>query len=450
MKFLAPSLLTLLATVPTAFSKQLREGGGRGLSESDSSEGFGTGPPDGIGTYCVGYTQTLVPIVYERSGQALGPLVLPPPFANIDQTVPLLPTEIWYPTVCGSGGTDAAIAIPIPGIDIQLPLPPNVSSNAPPATGPHPLVVFSHSYTGLSFEYIDMMIRLASHGHVVAAPVHRGSSFLDVIGVSLEVPGAVVDEVPNAALDRPKDISAVINHVLGDIFSSIVDQEKIAVVGRSLGGLASMSVAGGIGNVLQEPPYQGDSRVKAIVPISTASELIGGQLFFSPGELASIDIPVLLLSAEDDATTPIAQNVDPLWAEIQCQNEDNLRIDVLNAGHNSMADLCLFENFLSGILSNLSNPQEIQLLWFLLGALASYTADGCASTLIDNEDAKDIAGTYTIAFLKKALNQDGADEYEEYLEKEFAEETSILSNNLDFTNSAFEVECGESESESSD
>lgn len=160
--------------------------------------------------------------------------------------------------------------------------------DAPPARdgGPFPLLEFSHGFTANGPSYTPLLRRLASAGYVVAAPTFPLSS--------RGAPGG-----PSGAdyTNQPADVSFVISEMLrlnGDgasLLHGMVDPDKVAVAGHSLGAMTTLSVA-----------YNScctDTRIKAAVPISGfEAPFPGGKFVFRP------DTPLLLIHGDADATVP--------------------------------------------------------------------------------------------------------------------------------------------------
>jgi fermentation-respiration switch protein FrsA (DUF1100 family) len=160
--------------------------------------------------------------------------------------------------------------------------------DAPPArdAGPFPLIEFSHGFTANGPSYTALLRQLAAAGYVVAAPTFPLSS--------RGAPGG-----PSGAdyKNQPADVSFVISEMLrlnGDgasLLRGMVDPDKVAVSGHSLGAMTTLGVA-----------YNSccaDARIKAAVPISgIEAPFPGGTFDF--GSKA----PLLLIHGDADATVP--------------------------------------------------------------------------------------------------------------------------------------------------
>ena len=160
--------------------------------------------------------------------------------------------------------------------------------DAPPARegGPFPLIEFSHGFTANGPSYTSLLRRLAAAGYVVAAPTFPLSS--------RGAPGG-----PSGAdyRNQPADVSFVISEMLRlnrdntSLLRGMVDPDKIAVSGHSLGAMTTLGVA-----------YNScctDARIKAAVPISGVEAPFPGGTFVFPSKA-----PLLLIHGDADATVP--------------------------------------------------------------------------------------------------------------------------------------------------
>ncbi len=106
--------------------------------------------------------------------------------------------------------------------------------NAPPAAGKHPLLVLSHGYRGNWSNQIWLASALAHRGYIVAAINHPGTT--------------THDRSPQAAAQlwqRPVDVRRAIDRVTTQPEKfGLVANDRIAVVGHSLGGWTALEIAG--------------------------------------------------------------------------------------------------------------------------------------------------------------------------------------------------------------
>jgi dienelactone hydrolase len=274
----------------------------------DSKERFRR--PDQAGAYSIGH------ITVEVTD----------PSRNPDGTTPAtspgrpLHLDIWYPTRVA---TTEHIAYtwnnPIynenPGGSVYPGLPDLASltaegspsfnpvlEGAPLAKGEFPLLVGSHGNLVASAKNMpDTLETLASHGYVVMSVEHTGNDDAwyqaDWLGRRLGLPIGPNPSIGAAGniLQRTKDVSFVIDAALdgtvdrnaGIRFSKRIDDDKIGVLGFSLGGQTSLATVTGIGSA----GYPADRRVKAA--------LMGGGtnygLLLDSADYANAEVPLMFL-----------------------------------------------------------------------------------------------------------------------------------------------------------
>lgn len=248
-----------------------------------------------------------------------------------------------------------------------------------------PLIVFSHGSCGVSFQSTPLMERLASHGMVVVSPNHTGNTVNECFGGN-------GDPFLVSARNRPLDVSFLIDHFLArsadpnDEFYGHLDPFAIGVAGHSFGGFTSIAMAAGVeGTAVPVPP---DRRVRAIAPIAPASE------FFSDEQLASIDIPMLLLGATLDDTTPIVPNTTRPWE--LASSRALYRADLDGAGHLHFANACAIGQALLDFGVPLRQAENL---------VPGYS-DTCGPDDFSIDEAARIQSYYVTAFFKRHLLRD--------------------------------------------
>jgi fermentation-respiration switch protein FrsA (DUF1100 family) len=161
--------------------------------------------------------------------------------------------------------------------------------DAPPLrdAGPFPLIEFSHGFTANGPTYSMLLRQFAAAGYIVAAPTFPLTS--------RGAPGGPVDVDYR---NQPADVSFVISEMLRlgrDVshpLRGLVDPDKVAVAGHSLGAMTTLGVA-----------YNSccrDARIKAAVPIAGRAARFDGMYVSRP------EVPLLLIHGEADATVPYA------------------------------------------------------------------------------------------------------------------------------------------------
>lgn len=185
--------------------------------------------------------------------------------------------------------------------------------DAPQAEGRFPMVLFSHGLNGRWSNLGWLAAELASKGMIAVAPNHPGTAWVNK--ESAETP---------KLWERPRDLSRIIDHLLADnAWRPLIDENRIAAIGHSLGGYTVMAMAGarfdkalhdrycathpersdcvwvkkvGIG---EEPATKDRLEASLADPrLSAAISLdLGLTQAFDPLSLAAIETPVLVIGA---------------------------------------------------------------------------------------------------------------------------------------------------------
>ena len=197
----------------------------------------------------------------------------------------VLPYEVWYPESDGKRG------------------------------GRRPLVVASHSSGGHKRQLAYLCAHLASHGYVVAAPDHVGSTAADSAerarhAARNNVLSAAARDALIARMiaDRVPDLRLVISTMLGGGAGEIsrsIDADRVGLVGWSFGGWS----------VLATP--EADERIGAVAALAPAgaSNPLPGILPVTLTFAWKRKVPTLLLAAEGDRFIPLA-GVQELYARL--------------------------------------------------------------------------------------------------------------------------------------
>ena len=374
------------ATAPTSGPPSEGTGAPTEPDEESTAPPSDVDPPDALGPFQVGHTS------FVAQDAARG-----------DRSIPI---EVWYPVDPGTAGDAPVTNLPLaPGIGLES----DVSVENPPVSERpgQPLVVFSHGYEGINTQSVDLVETLASHGFVVASPEHTGNSQAS--------PG---DSFDQAAANRVPDVSFVIDTMVersrapDDAFADRLDEENIAVVGHSFGGMTAIGTAAGWAGA--EP----DPRVIAIVPISAvidgdlqSDERSGPNAGFTADQLATVEIPVLLMGGTEDDSVPV-QNNDIAFEQLTgAPVVDKVALE--GATHTHFANVCTFGELLIG----LGIGEEA---WPDIGAgdlIEPYRAT-CVPDVFPIDEAERLQNLYTVAFLQR--HQVGDEDYAWFLTEEFA------------------------------
>jgi predicted dienelactone hydrolase len=161
------------------------------------------------------------------------------------------------------------------------------------AGAPYPLLVYSHGYMSQYKEGDYILSFLASHGYVAVSvnfPLSNGSA----------PGGPVISDIVN----QPGDVSFVINQMLarnrqaGNSLDGMIDGNRIAALGLSLGGLTTELVA--------FHPKMKDPRIVAAISMAGPSE------FLTPEFFEGNSIPLMYIGGTADAIVPYPQNAKPI------------------------------------------------------------------------------------------------------------------------------------------
>jgi predicted dienelactone hydrolase len=195
----------------------------------------------------------------------------------------------------------------------------DMAANALPRSGCHPVVLISHGSGGTHLGYLELARRLVRAGYVVCMPEHPGNNRSN---------NALADSPENLA-NRPRHLTLALDLILADeSLASELNARLVAVVGHSMGGYTALAIAGGQPSTQdgRTVSVQRDDRIKSLVLLAPATPW-----FMREGALASVKVPVLMLTGERDPHTP------PFHAEVVKKglpSDTHLEHKVVpNAGH---------------------------------------------------------------------------------------------------------------------
>lgn len=219
-------------------------------------------------------------------------------FTVLDFTYPdgrnekTLSVAVWYPTRATpnrynyGGPTNGTVAL-----------------NAAPyrKERPYPLLVFSHGYGGSGLSAVFLTEHLAAKGWIVAAPDHQDrysavrirtghQEGFDRAGFLRYGRHISNSEAAHRGeyLYRLDEMKLVLDRMFAsEQFGRLIDKERIAVGGHSLGGFTALGLCGTI-------EERRDDRIKAVLLFSTGA---GGYLF-TEKELARVKIPSMVFLGE--------------------------------------------------------------------------------------------------------------------------------------------------------
>jgi predicted dienelactone hydrolase len=215
--------------------------------------------------------------------------------------------RLWYPASPDQACARADYASPRVWSDFSrllgVPLPhvtTNSCSNASLANGVHPVVLFTHGYTGTFTDYTFLFEDLASRGYVVASVDHTfeatavefpdGRFVESVFGSHLATAMRADAQSMNFAVSvRLQDLQSVMNALeslnasADGLLAGKLDMSRVALAGHSLGGLTAIL------SIEQDPRFRAGVILDGVVPDSA---------------LSGTETPMLLLAAGRDTWSP--------------------------------------------------------------------------------------------------------------------------------------------------
>lgn len=286
-----------------------------------------------------------------------------------------LVTEIWYPAEAEGPGYDYQLSELVPA-DVRSEigdlgtLPTSAVRDASAAKRSFPLVVFSHGNAGVRMQSTYLTVNLASHGYVVASADHAGNTLGDA--TLLEEPsGALLfdlEAVLESYLERPRDVSAVIDRLEGIDLAEGIDFEQIGVVGHSFGAVTALRA------VAMDPRID--------VAISQAPAGYELSWFEMETDLEDVTAPVMLQAGGIDQLNPDDPVVDSVWSHV---TPPGRYVRFPRAGHFTFSDFCKVD------------PEAIEQA--TQAGLGDILADGCGPNNLDPDTAYALINRFTIGYL---------------------------------------------------
>lgn len=158
-----------------------------------------------------------------------------------------LTLEIWYPATIPAGKEERVVyesampGTPSPDTPAKFAIHGRALRDAPPVSGadaPFPLVIVSHGYPGSRTFMTWLTENLASKGYVVAAIDHTDSVFGAQRGFGSTLLNRAGDQVFTI------DALSAQSRETGNFLRGLIDPDRVAVVGYSMGGYGALATAG--------------------------------------------------------------------------------------------------------------------------------------------------------------------------------------------------------------
>ena len=230
--------------------------------------------------------------------------------------------EVWYPAVEGTVGSDTydvrdytpeAIKKILTG-DAPATFTIDAGRDAEVAEGKHPVVLFSHGYSGIRVQSSFITSHLASWGMVVISPDHWSRDLNHVFGNN---PVGDRDSAVDDLFDSLDLVSA------DSRFSDSMDVERLIAVGHSAGG----------GTVARAAS---DDRIDGFVSMASgALESNDASVSDAPKK------PSFYIAGKVDQVTPVDTVTRPAF---DAATSPSLLWVIDKVGHNGFDDFCTFGN----------------------------------------------------------------------------------------------------------
>ena len=188
-----------------------------------------------------------------------------------------------------------------------------IQTGANLADGKFPLIVLSHGLGGNQYNISWLATALVTHGYIVAGVNHPGTTSGDF--------------APHHAIrhwTRAQDISHLLDALLADpVYGKGIDQQNIAVLGFSLGGLTSLQLVGARTDLSKYRQFCADDKNKIDCQIWEKSAIDLGEISADKFGQSLIDKRVKRVITIDPPLT-VAMNV----ADLQKRRDDVLLINL--------------------------------------------------------------------------------------------------------------------------
>lgn len=267
------------------------------------------------------------------------------------RTTRKLTLEVWYPAALANGQVEHTVYTDVLGSGPNDPKRPNTpfqfngraARDAAPVQGTsYPLVIVSHGYPGSRLQMSYLTENLASKGYVVVAIDHPESTRADKAGFASTLLNRRFDDL--FVLDT---VAAWAKPGSGNFLAGLVDVDRTALVGYSMGGYGALNtvgagvsaaavafVPGGKLAVNQQGntqyAQQRDARIKAVVAFAPWG---GAHKVWDADGLAGVRTPVLFISGDQDDVAGYQDGVKRLFEGTL--NADRYLLTYVGGRHNS-------------------------------------------------------------------------------------------------------------------
>lgn len=232
----------------------------------------------------------------------------------------VLTTEVRYPTLAGSAGSETV--------------------NAKPATvgGPYPVIVFAHGFDTEPVDYQALLDSWVNAGFVVVSPIFPDESLGAVDADGGRDDTTIADTLENDAYNEPADIVYVLKQLQtigsepwGANLKPVLDLSEVALAGQSDGAnvVGALAYAPGLASIYAELPIA----PKAVAVLS------GYAWSYLPGKTigtyrATAASPALLqVQSDADGCVPSPRLAVDMFASLQTGLTSKWFVTLLGADH---------------------------------------------------------------------------------------------------------------------
>lgn len=256
-----------------------------------------------------------------------------------------VPVEVWYPA---SQTAEITTSYDFLGVSFTA---EGYRDVAPDPDALNRVVAFSHGLGGARQQNYAMAERLASHGFVVVAPDHPGTTTIDFL--------ASFDDLGPSVVRRPAVIRAAVDAVRDGIVPGLAPSaDTYALIGHSLGALTAMTVGGGrvseagytamcasaerpvACDLLGDVTFDAEDVALYAAPdarvMTTVLQSPGGNYAFEAGSLAGVPHP-LVMGATLDTILPYEAEVLPVFDQL---SSPAAFVTLVGAGHYGYTNMC--------------------------------------------------------------------------------------------------------------
>jgi predicted dienelactone hydrolase len=261
--------------------------------------------------------------------------------------------EVWYPAALFKAEEERSLATykNVNRLHNPFELQGGAYRDAPALSeGSFPLILLSHGFTGYRTQMFYLGEHLASHGYVVVGIDHSGSTNADIKDESDRPAGFV-----NTLYNRARDQQFLLDYFADQTspVEAIVDTDRAAIIGHSMGGFGAINTVGGCYDFKSEFFKQGGvpTAIALVLPFPLNSCFGGGEQLdprwkavqlLAPwgGEasvhdidaMAKITVPTFYLAGDQDNTSGFKNGIKRLHE--RTGSEHNYLLVFANARHN--------------------------------------------------------------------------------------------------------------------